>query len=266
MNPFGKTPVCLLIALAWGGDIFANGAAASDNPYAPIVTRNVFALNPLVASASPTPAEPLPTITPNGIMSLFGSVQALFKVTDNQPGRPATEKSYILGEGQGDGDIRVVRIDGKNAIVTFDNHGTIQELPLVAATASSGSPTASGNVGQTAFPNHGSLRRSHFVSRAVLESGNQTPGGSGSAVDSSESGSGYAGGAYKNDSSGQALMVPNVPFANPSAGDGASVQAPAVSDDAGSGNNDVSGPGTDNSAAERLADEAMVRFARQHME
>ncbi len=248
-----------MITLAGSLDVFANSAASSDNPYAPIVTRNMFALSPLVSSAASTPSEPLPTITPDGIMSLFGSEQALFKVTDNQPGQPATEKSYILGEGQGDGDIKVVRIDGKNAIVTFNNHGTIQELPLVAA-------TASGNVGQTAFPNHGSLHRSRLARRAVLESENQTPGDNGNPVDSSGSGSGYAGGAYKNDPSGQGLMVPNVPFANPSAGDDPSVQTPAVFNGAGSGNNDVSGSATDNSAAERLADEEMVRFARLHMQ
>jgi len=256
MNLFRKISLCLAIIFPWRMDVFANSGASSDNPYAQIVTRNVFALATSASSASSTPTEPLPTITPNGIMSVFGSVQTLFKVTD---GQPAGQKSYILGEGQREDNIEVVRIDEKSAVVTFNNHGTIQELPLVAA-------TASGNVGQTAFPNHGSLHRSRLARRAVLESENQTPGDNGNPVDSSGSGSGYAGGAYKNDPSGQGLMVPNVPFANPSAGDDPSVQTPAVFNGAGSGNNDVSGSATDNSAAERLADEEMVRFARLHMQ
>jgi hypothetical protein len=266
MNFFRKNSVCLLIALAWNVGVFASSAASADNPYAPIVARNMFALSPLVSSAASTPPAPLPTITPNGIMSLFGSEQALFKVIDNQPGQPATETSYILGEGQGEGDIKVVRIDGKNAIVTFNNHGTIQELPLVSATASSGYPTASGNAGQTKFFNHGSLRRNRFASRAAQESGNQIPGESGNAIDSSGLGSGYAGGAYKNDPSGQEVMVPNFSLPNTSEGDNASAQSPAVSNDVGYGNNNVAGQGTDNSAAEELADEQMVAFARQHMD
>jgi hypothetical protein len=140
MNIFRKISFCLVIIFSWRMDVFANSGASSDNPYAQIVTRNVFALDTSVSSASSTPSKPLPTITPNGIMSVFGSVQTLFKVTDNQFGQPVSEKSYILGEGQREDDIKVVRIDEKNAVVTFNNHGTIQELPLVAA-------TASGNVG-----------------------------------------------------------------------------------------------------------------------
>jgi hypothetical protein len=250
MNLFRKISLCLAIIFPWRMDVFANSGASSDNPYAQIVTRNVFALATSASSASSTPTEPLPTITPNGIMSVFGSVQTLFKVTD---GQPAGQKSYILGEGQREDNIEVVRIDEKSAVVTFNNHGTIQELPLVVA-------TASGNVGQIAASNPNSLHGNRFAGGTALASGNRISGNNGSITDSSV---GYAGG---NNLRGQGLMVPNVSFAGTSDSDNASLQAPAVSNDVGSDNNNVSGHGADISAAEHLADEQMVLFARQHMQ
>jgi hypothetical protein len=259
MNIFRKISFCLVIIFPWRMDVFANSGASSDNPYAQIVTRNVFALATSVSSASSTLSEPLPTITPSGIMSVFGSVQTLFKVTDSQPGQPASEKSYILGEGQREDDIEVVRIDEKNAIVTFNNHGTIQELPLVAATAPR-------NVGQTASSSPDALRGNRFAGGTALASGNQMTSNNGNITDSSESGSGYAGGAHKNNPQGQGLMVPNVSFAGASDSDNASLQTPAVSNDVGSDNNNVSGQADHISAAERLADIQMVLFARQHMQ
>jgi hypothetical protein len=259
MNLFRKISFCLVIIFPWGMDLFANSGASSNNPYAQIVTRNVFALDPSVSSASSTPTKLLPTITPNGIMTVFGSVQTLFKVTDSQFGQPASERSYILGEGQREDDIKVVRIDEKNAVVTFNNHGMIQELPLVAA-------TASGNVGQIASSNPNSLHGNRFAGGRALASANQISGNNGNITDSPRFSSGYAGGAYKNDTSGQGLMVPNVSFAGTSDSDNASLQAPAVSNDVGSDNNSVSGQGTDISAAEHLADIQMVLFARQHMQ
>lgn len=252
----GGKSFCLAITFACGIDVFANSVRFPDNPYAQIAMRNVFALDKSasVSSTTSNPAEPLPTIAPNGIMSVFGSAQTLFKVTDSQPDQPAGEKSYILGEGQREDGIEVVRIDEKNAVVTFNNHGTVQELPLVAASASGGYPIAKENVGQTGFSNPGTLH------------GNRISGNSGNATDTSGFGSGYADGAYKNNPPGQGLMVPNVSFASTSEGDNASVQALAVSNDVVPDKNDVAGQTDHISAAERLADMQMVSFARQHMQ
>ena len=255
MNLFRKISLCLAIIFPWRMDVFANSGASSDNPYAQIVTRNVFALATSASSASSTPTEPLPTITPNGIMSVFGSVQTLFKVTD---GQPAGQKSYILGEGQREDNIEVVRIDEKSAVVTFNNHGTIQELPLVVA-------TASGNVGQIAASNPNSLHGNRFAGGRALASANQIPSNNGNITDSSGFHSGYPVGTYKNPS-GQGLIVPNVSFAGTSDSDNASLQAPAVSNDVSSDNNSFSRQGADGLAAEQLADIRMVLFARQHMQ
>ena len=54
----------------------------------------------------------------------------------------------MLSEGQQEDDIEVVKIDHKASIVTFNNHGVVQELPL-ANTPASGGPggAAPGNPG-----------------------------------------------------------------------------------------------------------------------
>ena len=119
-------------------------AAGPSKPYAPIVTRNVFGLLPIPvvdpASLQP-PGDPPPKITPNGIMTIFGQLQALFKVSVKPPpGQPAKDASYVLGVGERQDDIEVIKIDEQGGVVTFNNHGTIQELPLIATPASSGTP------------------------------------------------------------------------------------------------------------------------------
>lgn len=124
-------------------------AASAENPYTPIVTRNVFGLVPIPVGPPPdtTPATPPPKITPNGIMTIFGKLQALFKVVGTaKPGQPAKEESYVLGVGERQDDIEVQKIDEKGAVITFNNHGTIQELPLIAGTAMGGesAPAAPG--------------------------------------------------------------------------------------------------------------------------
>jgi hypothetical protein len=132
------------------GLVLSTGARAdndvlANNPYAPIILRNVFSLNPATnIEAGASQVEPPPKITLNGIMSILGKWQALFKVAvPAKPGQPAKDVSYILSEGQRQDDIEIVQIDDKNSLVTFNNHGVVQELPLAKANASSsGAPAA----------------------------------------------------------------------------------------------------------------------------
>ena len=133
-----------------------DAAPASGNPYLPIVARNVFALVPIPtvdpATLAP-PAEPPPKITPTGIMNIFGHLQVLFKVATKPPaGQPAKDEPYTMSEGERQDEIEVVKIDGKAGLVTFNNHGTVQELALVAATASSGGAPAPGGGVNPGFP------------------------------------------------------------------------------------------------------------------
>ena len=119
------------------------------NPYAPIAARNVFSINPPPPPGSvPPPAEPPPKITPNGIISIRGHLQALFKVNyPPKPGIPPKEQTYMLSEDQEQDEITVTKIDEPAGIVTFNNHGVVQELPLVAANASGPSGPAPGGPG-----------------------------------------------------------------------------------------------------------------------
>ena len=134
MKRLGKIVVCLASGLVLNAGARADDVVLPNNPYAPIVVRNVFGLNP------PQPVDPnatqadLPKIIPNGIMSIFGQLQVLFKVAGTaKPGQPAKDASYILSEGQRQDEIEVIQIDEKASLVTFNNHGTVQELPLAKA-------------------------------------------------------------------------------------------------------------------------------------
>ena len=134
MKRLGKIVVCLAGGLLLSAGTRADDGGLPDNPYAPIVVRNVFALNPPPPVDVAPPGDPPPKITPNGIMSIFGQLQVLFKVAGTaKPGQPAKDELYILNEGQRQDEIEVTHIDEKGGLVTFNNHGTVQELPLVKA-------------------------------------------------------------------------------------------------------------------------------------
>jgi len=145
MKTAGLTLPVLAAALLLAGGVRAQDLAMADKPAAPdkaysgITTRNVFGLVPIPvvdpATLNQPPADPPPKITPNGIMTIFGKLQVLFKVaTKPPPGQPQKDDSYVMTEGERQDDIEVVKIDGKAGAVTFNNHGTIQELTLVPVT------------------------------------------------------------------------------------------------------------------------------------
>jgi len=146
----GKLCICLAGGLVLNTGLRADDAVLSDNPYAPIAARNVFGINPPPpVDPNKQPAEPPPKITPNGIMSIFGHLQVLFKVSPlPKPGQPAKDQFYILSEGQAQDDIEVTKIDEKAGLVTFNNHGTVQELPLATAPALTESGPAQAAPGQ----------------------------------------------------------------------------------------------------------------------
>jgi hypothetical protein len=137
MKRLGKIVVWLACGLVLNAGARAADVVSTDNPYGPIVVRNVFGLNPPQLDTSAQQGDPPPKITPNGIMSIFGQLQVLFKVAcPAKSGQPARDDSYILSEGQRQDEIEVIQIDEKNSLVTFNNHGTVQELPLAKASAS----------------------------------------------------------------------------------------------------------------------------------
>jgi hypothetical protein len=111
--------------------------ADDSSPYVSIVARNIFSLVPMPTNnpAEQTQPDPPAKITPNGIMTLFGQLQVLFKVaTPPKPGQPPQDQSYVMSEGDRQDGIAVTKIDGQAGMITFDNHGVIQKLGLTAAT------------------------------------------------------------------------------------------------------------------------------------
>ena len=156
----------LLSASAWVQD-----AAAADKPYASIISRNMFGLLPIPpppsANAGP-PAEPKPKITPNGIMMLFGKLEALFKVASKgKAGQPPGDVPYVLAEGEMQDGITVVKINQAEGTVTFDNHGEIQPLALVAAANTTSPAAPGGGPAQGAGSNPGQPPRQSPLSPAA---------------------------------------------------------------------------------------------------
>jgi hypothetical protein len=140
MNRCGKIAIGLAGGLALNIVARADDVVLPGDPYATVVARNIFGLNPPPQQiTNPQDANPPVKITPNGIMTIFGEVQVLFKVAGSPKpgGPPSAEESYILSEGQRQDDIEVVKIDEKNGIITFNNHGETQQLPLVVTQPSS---------------------------------------------------------------------------------------------------------------------------------
>ncbi len=149
MKRIGTFAVCLATGLAFTAGLRAASPAPAnpalpDDPYSVVVDRNIFGLKP-----PPPPPDPnekvkeiLPKISPTGIMGYFGHWKVLFKVAPvPKGGQSAKDEVYILSEGEAQDEIEVSKIDEKNSLVTFINHGTEQALPLVAPKSSGAAPT-----------------------------------------------------------------------------------------------------------------------------
>ena len=159
MKRVGTFLPCLLAGLSLAAAARADDLAVAspdlatpDNPYGTIITRNIFGLLPPPTNPPDVkPPDPPVKITPNGITDIFGAWQVLFKAT--LPGPPPHEQSYRLSEGQQQDDIEVVKIDQRTKIVTFNNHGIEQNLPLANTPTSGGSGGAGQGGSGPAFPN-----------------------------------------------------------------------------------------------------------------
>src|ERR1039458_7407646 len=93
MKRLGKIVICLASGLVLNAGARADDGVLPNNPYAPIVVRNIFALTPPPPADAGPPADPPPKITPNGIMSIFGQLQVLFKVAGTA--KPRSEERRV---------------------------------------------------------------------------------------------------------------------------------------------------------------------------
>ena len=133
MKRNGKMMICLAGGLVFSASAWAVTTDAPGNPYQGIVERNVFALKPPPDPSTLQPAEPEPQkIIPQGITSMFGRQQVLFKtlMPGDKPGAPAQETAMVLSVGQREGEIEVLAIDESTGTITFKNHGKVQEKNL----------------------------------------------------------------------------------------------------------------------------------------
>ncbi|HWQ92599.1 MAG TPA: hypothetical protein VN673_13075, partial [Clostridia bacterium] len=130
MTRVGKSLLCGAATLA-----LCAGAPAitADNPYKTIVDRNVFGLkDPPPPPAAVDTSKPQPSkITITGITTILGNKRVLLKTAaaPAKPGeQPKGELSYILTEGQRDGDIEVIQIDELAGSAKISNAGVIETL------------------------------------------------------------------------------------------------------------------------------------------
>jgi hypothetical protein len=146
----------LSILVCWTGTHTIATETTGTGPYQEIVVRNVFGLNPPKAQPGPEANKPPPPIIfLQGITTIGATAKALFKVQmPPKPGEPPKgEQSFILGEGQRDGEIEVLEIDAKAGTVKVDDFGTITNLNFenngiktAGAPAPSGGPKPAGFV------------------------------------------------------------------------------------------------------------------------
>ena len=112
------------------------GAVTEDpaaNPYLTIVDRNVFSLKPPPPPPAVEENKPKEVkITLTGITTVVGK-RVLMKspAPPGKPGEPAKpEISYILSEGQRQGDVEVLEINEKTGDVKISNAGTLVTLNI----------------------------------------------------------------------------------------------------------------------------------------
>src|SRR3954454_9852421 len=107
----GEKVLCLAVSLTFC--LGVRGVTIDSNPYQGIVDRNVFGLKPPPVAPRPEDNKPPPPkIILTGITTILGNKRALMNVAmPPKPPDPAKQKSFILAEGQRDGDIEVLEID-----------------------------------------------------------------------------------------------------------------------------------------------------------
>jgi hypothetical protein len=108
--------------------------ADSANPYQGIVDRNVFGLKPPPPPATNTAVikkvDP-PKVEIAGITTILGKKHALLNVEmPAKPPNPAKRQSFILAEGEREGEIEVLEINEKTGSVKVMDFGTEMALTM----------------------------------------------------------------------------------------------------------------------------------------
>ena len=101
----------------------------ANNPYGPVVGRNVFDLRDPPPPPEPKPETPPPSkVQLLGIASMGGKTTVVLKSLEPpKPGEPPTEP-FVLAEGEAQQDIEVQQIDEAAGAVKIINHGKAMTL------------------------------------------------------------------------------------------------------------------------------------------
>jgi len=107
-------------------------ADTPDNPYEPIVVRNVFGIRPPPPpppALDTTPPVPLAKVVLTGIATIAGPrPQAFFEITEQEQGKVPNIKKPMLREGEREGSIEVLSIDVANNQVASGTEQSKQTL------------------------------------------------------------------------------------------------------------------------------------------
>lgn len=119
--------VVIGLAVGWLLLPAAQAVVPGENPFKSIVTRNPFGLIPTPVAPPAVEAPPPPSnIKLTGITTILGIKNALLMV--QEPGPGGKSQSYILTEGQREGQIEVMAIDNIAGTVKVSNAGTVATL------------------------------------------------------------------------------------------------------------------------------------------
>src|SRR4051794_32287813 len=114
----------------WLGVSCGTGAlAGSDSPYDSIAGRNAFGLQPAPAmETSPAPPQavwkPPPDLKITGLVAVPPTKKVTFYALEHGK----EPRSYVLGEGEQQDDIKIVTIDGASQTVRVKNQGVFVVL------------------------------------------------------------------------------------------------------------------------------------------
>ncbi len=118
----------------WSAALLASPAAGvwaelTPNPYAAIVPRNAFGLNPVTKIQTPPPPPTGVDVFLTGITTLAGTKEALLQVVEKSPGK---KPEYLppLVEGDVQGRVEVVSIDAEKGAVAVRVDGIERTLTL----------------------------------------------------------------------------------------------------------------------------------------
>lgn len=147
----GSIAACLLLCAGAYGN-----TESSANPYQGIVDRNVFGLRPPPPPPSNEPVRPpAPAVALTGITTISGKKLAFMNIQvppkAGETAKPGPQ-SFMLGEGEREGEIEVLEIDDKGGTVKLNDYGVITNVPFAKVPSTPSAPVNTAAIPSLARP------------------------------------------------------------------------------------------------------------------